>query len=338
MKRILGLCLGLLATLSGAATLSPITLLNPSGSTAGQAIVSTGPTSAPVWGAVSADSLAPISANTVLGNFIGASSAPLAYPVPNCSTANSALKYTSGTGLSCGTTFALTSGNLSQFASTTSAQLSTLLSDETGSGGVAVFSASPALTGTPTAPTAAAGNSTTQIATTAFLTQPGPIGSGTANTGRFTTLQATGAITPSSTAGIVGTTTNDNANVGSIGEYQSATTTNTSLTNGASANITSISLTAGDWDVEGSGYFHPAGSTTITGLAVGISLTSATLDALGSLIYMQTTFNTGSGNYLATPRRRISLSATTTIYLVGFSNFGVSTMQADGFIRARRVR
>jgi hypothetical protein len=45
------------------------------------------------------------------------------------------------------------------------------LSDETGSagGGVAVFSVSPALTGTPTAPTAAPGTNTTQIATTAFV-------------------------------------------------------------------------------------------------------------------------------------------------------------------------
>lgn len=49
----------------------------------------------------------------------------------------------------------------------TSAQLAEALTDETGTG-VAVFSASPALTGTPTAPTAAAGTNTTQIATTAF--------------------------------------------------------------------------------------------------------------------------------------------------------------------------
>ena len=40
----------------------------------------------------------------------------------------------------------------------------------TGTGGVIVESVSPALTGTPTAPTAAAGTSTTQLATTAFVT------------------------------------------------------------------------------------------------------------------------------------------------------------------------
>jgi len=50
----------------------------------------------------------------------------------------------------------------------TSAQLAAALTDETGTG-VAVFSASPALTGTPTAPTAAAGTNTTQLATTAHV-------------------------------------------------------------------------------------------------------------------------------------------------------------------------
>jgi hypothetical protein len=56
------------------------------------------------------------------------------------------------------------------FAATpSSANLAGLLTDETGSG-AAVFAGSPALTGTPTAPTASGGTNTTQIATTAFVT------------------------------------------------------------------------------------------------------------------------------------------------------------------------
>jgi hypothetical protein len=66
------------------------------------------------------------------------------------------------------TGFATTANSLSQFASTTSAELATLISDETGTGNL-VFSVSPALTGTPTAPTAANNVSTTQIATTEFV-------------------------------------------------------------------------------------------------------------------------------------------------------------------------
>lgn len=106
----------------------------------------------------------------------------------------------------------------------TSAQLAAALTDETGTGSV-VFSASPALTGTPTAPTAAAGTNTTQIATTAYvfaertntatltnktLTSPTintptvvggtvnntPIGQTTPAAGTFTTLRATEIASP----------------------------------------------------------------------------------------------------------------------------------------------
>lgn len=63
---------------------------------------------------------------------------------------------------------ALKSGHLGQFSATTSAQLAGVISDETGSG-VLVFSGSPALTGTPTAPTAAPGTNNTQVATTAYV-------------------------------------------------------------------------------------------------------------------------------------------------------------------------
>lgn len=61
-------------------------------------------------------------------------------------------------------TFSLASNT---FAAT-SAQLASAVSDETGSG-AAVFATSPALAGTPTAPTATAGTNTTQLATTAFV-------------------------------------------------------------------------------------------------------------------------------------------------------------------------
>jgi hypothetical protein len=53
----------------------------------------------------------------------------------------------------------------------------TAVSGTTGSGNV-VFSASPALTGTPTAPTAAAGTNNTQLATTAYVNNPNDIFSG----------------------------------------------------------------------------------------------------------------------------------------------------------------
>lgn len=54
-------------------------------------------------------------------------------------------------------------------ATPTSANFATALTDETGTAGSVVLSVSPALTGTPTAPTAAQGTNTTQIATTAGI-------------------------------------------------------------------------------------------------------------------------------------------------------------------------
>ncbi|PTB28833.1 hypothetical protein C9I56_11115 [Paraburkholderia caribensis] len=123
----------------------PVQLINPAGSSSGQTIVSTGPSSAPAWATVPLSGLSSMAANTVVGNFTGSSAAPAAFSVPSCSTVNSALQYTSGTGLACGTSFALTSGTLAQFASTSSAQLAGVLSDETGTG-FAVFATSPIIT------------------------------------------------------------------------------------------------------------------------------------------------------------------------------------------------
>lgn len=69
---------------------------------------------------------------------------------------------------SASTIYGAKASGLNQFASTTSAQLASVISDETGSGSV-VFSNSPSLTGTPVAPTAAVDTNTTQLATTAFV-------------------------------------------------------------------------------------------------------------------------------------------------------------------------
>jgi hypothetical protein len=61
-------------------------------------------------------------------------------------------------------------------ATPSSANLAAAVTGETGTGAL-VFADSPALAGTPTAPTASAGTSTTQVATTAFMSTMYPIGS-----------------------------------------------------------------------------------------------------------------------------------------------------------------
>lgn len=140
-----------------------------------------------------------------------------------------------------------------------------------------------------------------------------------------------------------GTATNDNAAAGEIGEYISASVVVGSavpLTTAVAANVTSISLTAGDWDVWGNVIYNPTGSTVITsayGLINNVSATVPTAPNGGA-------FNgwvgniTGSGMALPTGSIRYSLSATTTIYLVAYSAFSASTNGAYGFIGARRAR
>ena len=172
-----------------------------------------------------------------------------------------------------------------------------------------------------------------------YLAQPPAIGNTTANTGAFTTLSTTGLYTPSSTVGIKGTTAGDNAQAGSLGEFITATGSSVALTTTTPANVTSISLTAGDWDVTGTMLFSPAGTTTTSLLQASINTTSATV----SSNFYQNTYDpearaAGIGLTQTLPTVRMNLAATTTIYLVGLANFAVSTMAASGYLRARRVR
>lgn len=101
MKKIIAALLALASAAAFGATLNPVQLLNPAGSTAGQAIVSTGPSTAPGWANVSLSGLSSIAANTVVGNATASSASPTAVAMPSCSGATNALEWTSGTGFVC---------------------------------------------------------------------------------------------------------------------------------------------------------------------------------------------------------------------------------------------
>lgn len=233
MKRLVATALAAFTSLAFGATLTPISLLNPSGSTSGQVIASTGPSTAPAWttvtlsglpgtvaisnGGTGATSASAARTNLGLGTAATVNTGTSGAAVPLLNGANT---WASAQTFSVRPTFngatpwdsanlaspASTAGNLSQFASTTSAQLAALLSDETGSG-ANVFGTSPTIT----------------------------------------------------TPNIVGVTNGSNAAAGSVGEYVTASPTGISLTTGTTINLTSISLTAGDWDVSGAVEFSPAG-------------------------------------------------------------------------------
>lgn len=140
---------------------------------------------------------------------------------------------------------------------------------------------------------------------------------------------------------ITGTTTNDNAPAGDIGEYVTATQgVAQSLTSGSVLNLTSISLTGGDWDVSGMIGIQPAGTTNEVLIFGVISLANNNLtsveSAAGPVVYGWA--ETGINQYLPVPVNRVSLSGTTTIFLNVQAIFSVSTCTATGFIRARRMR
>jgi hypothetical protein len=176
----------------------------------------------------------------------------------------------------------------------------------------------------------------------ATFTSPGAIGSTAASTGKFTTLQTTGAYTPSSTAGIVGTTTNDNANTGSIGEFVSNSRvagSAISLTNNTAADITSVSLTAGDWDCRGGiGFTTSAGASGLLGWINNTSVTQPLLSSgFGNTQLIGTSAILGN-NLISIMPTRISSASSVTVYLTGAALFSSGTASAFGYLGCRRMR
>lgn len=158
-------------------------------------------------------------------------------------------------------------------------------------------------------------------------------------------LSAVNSIAFASGQGSVGTNTNNAAAAGIVGEYIEspiASGSAVALVNVTAKNMTSISLTAGDWDVDLVLQYTGASSTTVSVLGASISLTTNTVD---------TTLGRGGYNYYAgvsqfnfanptpniIPPLRLSLSGTTTVYGVAYAQFATSTCSVYGILRARRV-
>jgi hypothetical protein len=148
------------------------------------------------------------------------------------------------------------------------------------------------------------------------------------------------SISFTSTSGIIGTTTNDNAAAGSVGEYVSSNIPLASainIANNTATNLSSISLTAGDWLVGGN--IRIAGTAqAVTRTIVWLSTTSATFPDFSNINEWNgntTTFVTYGG---AAPMQRISISGTTTVYISGQITFASGTASICGNIWARRLR
>jgi hypothetical protein len=162
------------------------------------------------------------------------------------------------------------------------------------------------------------------------------------------TLPATTGNFLTSTTQLIGTgtTTNNDASAGQVGEYVSSTVSSGSsiaLSGSTASNITSISLTAGDWDVSGTVLHTGSGTTSTLNWAMGgVSSNSATLGTSTPGTYSITPLNSGIWTQTESSGQcgpvRFSISTTTTVYLIGRASFTGGTVSVYGQIRARRVR
>lgn len=150
-----------------------------------------------------------------------------------------------------------------------------------------------------------------------------------ANIQADTIANAAGTGTP----GIKGEPSTGSATAGDRGEYLSAN--GTSSTVNAAVNLTSLALTAGDWDVDGVVVASTAGGASDSVDAVLITSSTPSTTGTNALDkFQQHVGTTGRGN--GTIRMRISLASTTTYYLHASTTSASTT--TSGRIHARRAR
>lgn len=143
------------------------------------------------------------------------------------------------------------------------------------------------------------------------------------------------------TNGLVGTTTTTAAASGVIGESISslvALGSAVTFTTATAMNVATITLTAGDWDVQGNVNFSET-VATVSARSAGINSTSATIPTDGSEVNcgVQSTI-TSESNSITLPRKIIRVSSTTNIYLTASATFSAGTCVGYGTITCRRVR
>ncbi len=163
--------------------------------------------------------------------------------------------------------------------------------------------------------------------------------SATGGTNQFLKQASAGAaITVARVGAIVGTTTNDNATAGDVGEFVDSGVSGTSAaTTTTNINVTSISLTAGDWDVGGTVEFNP-NAATMTAFTLSPSSTSVTLLVLGTLGRVTQQFSTTLVQQFTSGMVRFSLAGNATIYLVANVVYTGTGVNVSGQITARRAR
>ena len=141
---------------------------------------------------------------------------------------------------------------------------------------------------------------------------------------QMTTLQARWGVTDGSDAA-----------AGQIGEYLSASGSGVGLANGSPANVATLALTAGDWDVSGNVQFVATG--VLTRVTAGVSTVSGDYNSWSTTV--SGTLGSGSSQQIGNGGPvRVIVGTPTTAYLVAATTFTSGGVTADGTIWARRMR
>lgn len=159
-------------------------------------------------------------------------------------------------------------------------------------------------------------------------------------------LSSSGNLIVGATNNIQGTATNNNAVAGNIGEEINSTiSTYTNYTTTATyQNVTSIALTAGDWDISAFGTLSSNAATITLAANAIFVISTTTASAAGAtegqnIAYIPQAALVGtSKESLGITPYRISLSGNTTYYLNTQATFTIGNPQFVGSIRARRIR
>lgn len=125
------------------------------------------------------------------------------------------------------------------------------------------------------------------------------------------------------------------AAAGDVGEFLTATAAGVALVTATLKDITSVAVTAGDYEASGVVGFVPNVATPSTNMLVALGSVSATVTEFSQLTIA---FPAGAGQRLVTPTVRFNMAAGGTLYLIARATFTISTMAAGGTISVRRVR
>lgn len=157
-------------------------------------------------------------------------------------------------------------------------------------------------------------------------------------------IAATTSITFTSTSGIIGTTTNNNAAAGSVGELFQAVIPNgsaISVTNVTIFDLASFTLQPGDYDMWANIVFVSASG--LTTFNVGQAWTSSTSmtavdPSITSYLTLSPSTVMSSNISLNTVPQRVTISSPTNYYVSGIAAFATAALTACGGIYARRRR